>query len=406
MAANVAISRVAIRDFKSIATCDVELGPLTFLVGPNGSGKSNFLDALRFIADSLNHSVEQAIRDRGGINDVRRRSEGRPRHFAIKVEFRAGAAYGSFGFEIGDRKGGGFIIKRESCSVTSTVSAKTKSSSYQASGGRLAKIDSVFAQVRQRLPDSPDRFLLGSLAGLPDFRPAYVALAGMGFYRLNPDKIRDLQAPESGDLLARDGSNAAAVLSHLTKRHPEVKTRVEEYLASVAPGTCHVAAKTLGPRETLEFEETVAHSSRRRRFLAANMSDGTLRALGILLALFQSPNGGRQVSLIAVEEPETALHPAAAGILLDALREASALRQVIVTSHSPDLLDSQDISAEAILAVSAEDGTTSIAALRPAERAVLRKKLKTPGELLRNNQLTPDLSQIPKAAQMGLFLES
>jgi len=47
------IRRVALRNYKSVAGCDVSLAPLTFLVGPNAAGKSNFLDALRFVADSL-----------------------------------------------------------------------------------------------------------------------------------------------------------------------------------------------------------------------------------------------------------------------------------------------------------------------------------------------------------------
>lgn len=40
------IRRVAIRNYGSIAACQLDLEPLTFLVGPNGAGKSNFLDAL------------------------------------------------------------------------------------------------------------------------------------------------------------------------------------------------------------------------------------------------------------------------------------------------------------------------------------------------------------------------
>ena len=48
------LTRVRIKNYKSIAACDVKLGNLAFLVGPNGSGKSNFLDALRFVADMLN----------------------------------------------------------------------------------------------------------------------------------------------------------------------------------------------------------------------------------------------------------------------------------------------------------------------------------------------------------------
>jgi predicted ATPase len=69
------IRQVALKNYKSIARCDVRLGPLMFLVGPNGSGKSNFLDALRFVSDALNTSLDHALRDRGGIQEVRRRSE-------------------------------------------------------------------------------------------------------------------------------------------------------------------------------------------------------------------------------------------------------------------------------------------------------------------------------------------
>jgi len=75
------ITRVVLKNYKSIAACNVELGPLMFLVGPNGSGKSNFLDALRFVADALRYSLEHALRDRGGISEVRRRSSGHPNNF-------------------------------------------------------------------------------------------------------------------------------------------------------------------------------------------------------------------------------------------------------------------------------------------------------------------------------------
>ena len=59
------ITRVRLRNYKSIATCDVRLYPLMFLIGPNGAGKSNFLDALHFVADALRISLDHALRDRG-----------------------------------------------------------------------------------------------------------------------------------------------------------------------------------------------------------------------------------------------------------------------------------------------------------------------------------------------------
>jgi predicted ATPase len=138
------------------------------------------------------------------------------------------------------------------------------------------------------------------------------------------------------------------------------------------------------------------------------MSDGTLRALGVLVALFQSANsGGTRVPLIGVEEPEVALHPAAAGVLLDSLRDASHSTQVIVTSHSPDLLDDEKLDTESILAVTAEEGVTGIGPVDEAGRSALLDHLFTAGELLRLNQLIPDpkvlSSLVPQ--QLRLFDE-
>ena len=67
------IKRVRLKNYKSIAYCDVELRPLIFLVGPNGAGKSNFLDALRLVTDGLRTTLDHALRERSGIKEVRRR---------------------------------------------------------------------------------------------------------------------------------------------------------------------------------------------------------------------------------------------------------------------------------------------------------------------------------------------
>src|ERR1044071_3474598 len=95
------LSRVVLENYKSIAACDVRLGPLMFLVGPNGSGKSNFLDALRFVSDALGTSLDHAIRERGGINEVRRRSSGHPTHFGIRLEVSLGESHGHYAFNVG-----------------------------------------------------------------------------------------------------------------------------------------------------------------------------------------------------------------------------------------------------------------------------------------------------------------
>lgn len=109
------LTRVELKDYKSIAKCDVRLGPLTFLVGANGAGKSNFLDALRLVSDGLRTTLDHAFRERGGLQEVRRRSSGHPRHFAVAVEFDLGdGRSGRYAFKVGAKRAG-FELSEEIC---------------------------------------------------------------------------------------------------------------------------------------------------------------------------------------------------------------------------------------------------------------------------------------------------
>ncbi len=400
MSASPLLTRVALKNYKSIAACNVQMGQLVFLVGLNGSGKSNFLDALRFTADSLRTSLDHALRDRGGIHEVRRRSGGHPTHFGISLQFvLPDGAAGSYSFEIGAMPRGGFEVGREQC-IIAPGSARP--------GGRF---DIRRGRVVLSDPRGPaaaaDRLYLVNASGLEPFRPVYDALSTMGFYNINPQKMRDLQAPDPGVLLARDGGNIAGVLAHLEAVAPEEKRRVEEFLNRVVPGIVGVAPKVMGTRETLEFRQEVAGARHPWRFPAASMSDGTLRALGVLVSVFQTGDGsGPGVRLVGIEEPEVVLHPAATGVLLAALREASKTKQILVTSHSPDLLDEPELETSSILAVVARKGETIIAPVDEAGRETLRQQLYTPGELLRLDQLRPDEAfHERETRQLTLFVE-
>lgn len=386
------LTRVVIKNYKSIAACGVDVQPLTFLVGPNGAGKSNFLDAIRFVADGLRTSLDHALRERGGIGEVRRRSGGHPTHFGVRLEFALpdGMA-GSYAFRIGAKPNGAFEVQNEEC-ILRPPEALAQEIRFAVTAG----------EVTSTVPGpaaASDRLYLVNASGLREFRPAYDALSRMGFYNLNPERIKDLQLPDAGELLARDGSNISAVLDRIGKRRPEIKTRIEEYLSRVVPGIRGVDAATIGPRETLQFRQDAA-GAEPWRFFAANMSDGTLRALGVLVAVFQS--GG--APLAGLEEPEAGLHPAAVAVLLDALIEASAARQILVTSHSPDFLDSPNVGTDSILAVVAEAGSTYAGPLDAVGREALRKRLCTPGELLRADQLRPDREALAEVASTQLDL--
>lgn len=396
---NIFLTRVVLNNYKSIKECSVKLGRLSFLIGPNGAGKSNFLDALRLVADALNTSLEHALRDRGGINEVRRRSSGHPTHFGIRLEWslRDGNA-GVYAFRVGVQKKGAFEVQQEECRVF--PSGQVEEMSYKVENGIVTK-----APIAVVPPAANDRLYLIAAAGLPAFRPIYDALSHMGFYNMNPDEIRDFQPPDSGEVLKRDGSNLASVLGVMEKDQNDTHKRVVRFLSKVVPGIQGIDVKHVGKKETLEFRQLIGTNKDPWRFMAENMSDGTLRALGVLTALFQSPNeGSKRVPFVGIEEPEVAVHPGAAGVLRDGLRAASNITQTAVTSHSPDLLDDKEIVDANILAVVNRNGETKIGPIDEAGRTAIRNRLYTAGELLRLNQLEPDESALAGVAPSNLEL--
>ena len=400
MTSPVFLSRVLLKNYKSIANCSVKLGPLNFFVGPNGAGKSNFLDALRFVTEALNTSLDHALRERGGIAEVRRRSSGHPTHFGIRLEFSLSTGdSGYYAFRIGALPKGGFEVQQEECHIDGPTALDT--SRYEVKSGKV-----VSSHDRVVPAAASDRLFLVAASGLPEFRPLYDALSHMGFYNLNPDEIRDLQPPDAGEVLRRDGGNLASVLNVLRTENPEARQRIVEFLSKVVPGVLDVSVKHVQKKETLEFRQKVGSNEAPWRFFAENMSDGTLRALGVLTALFQSANGAaKRIPLVGVEEPETAVHPGAAGVLRDALRAAADSTQVLVTSHSPDLLDDKDVRDDWVLAVVSENGETKIGPLNEADRSLMRERLFTAGELLKQGSLTPDLEAIRQTPpkQLELF---
>ncbi len=380
------LTRVLIRNFKSIAACDVALQPLTVLLGPNGAGKSNFLDALRFVTDGLRTSLEHAFRERGGINEVRRRSGGHPTHLGIRLEFALPTgATGTYGFRIGAKPVGGYEVVSEECVVHPPEAL--------AGDARFSVTEGEVSSTVPGPAASSDRLYLVSASGLKEFRPVYDSLSEMGFYNASPERIKDLQLPDAGDRLARDGSNMAAALDRIGKVEPEVKARIERHLARIVPGIRGVDRVALGPRDTLQFRQDAGVESE-WRFLAASMSDGALRALGTLAALFQIG----EMPLVGLDDADAGLDPAGLAVLLEAMREVSHCRQVLAASHAPDVLDSPNLTADSILAVVADAGTTFAGPLDAVGREALRRRLGT-GELLprpeRDKGEEPEAEQLP-----------
>ncbi|WP_395088364.1 AAA family ATPase [Armatimonas sp.] len=188
---------------------------------------------------------------------------------------------------------------------------------------------------------------------------------------------------EDSKFLHSDGKNIFNILHRIQTTESKILKTINSFIRIITPDIEKIWILQAGGYNILQFSCKGSDTP----FNASQMSDGTLHALGVLTAIFHAKSAG--IPLIGIEEPEAGLHPAAARVLREALIEASEDVQIIVTSHSPDLLDSPDIDPDSILAVVRENGETKIGPIDAASRKSLSEHLFTAGELLRMNQLEP-----------------
>jgi len=299
--------------------------------------------------------------------------------------------HADYAFEIAARPKEKFAIARERCVIERPAGGRHL---FEVANGTFVReIEGIRPQV------ATDRLALFAASATEEFRPVFDFLTAMQFYSIDPKQIRDLQEPDPGDTLARDGRNAAAVLKRLLDEpdRRESYEQLRQLLAAAVPGIASVEYKALGQRETIEFKQDVG-TEFPWSFSALSMSDGTLRVLGLLLSVYQT----RTPSVLVVEEPEATVHPAITELVIQVLKSASSDRQVIATTHSPDILDYKEIDESSILVVSKQRNETIVAPLAGSSRIAIRRHLYTAGELLRMSELQPNTQQ---AEQLALALD-
>jgi type I restriction enzyme M protein len=365
--------RIEIRNYRSIEDASIELSPFAVVVGPNGSGKSNFADALVFARD-ISNDASAAIENRGGIVGVRRWRPTKPTDVAIDIRAAASKAgldsdYVRHSFKIHSGAQGQFSFTEEQIEVVSKgeprVWLKRVGESLSRNGGG-------------RLPGVQDTASAMILAGqLKDFARTS-ALRNVRRYRLSPDDMREPQLSSEKVRLEENGANIAVAVRDVRKAG-----RFDDLLramAKIIPGLRDVIAQQVGRFLTLKFKQE-QEEGLIADFNATEMSEGALRALGIVVATLQMVPD----ELIIIEEPEVSIHVGAAALLFDVLNEASKAGAVLITTHSADLLDAA--RDEEILVCEYTHGITSIGPLAKEQRKVVREGLFSVAELMRSEPL-------------------
>jgi len=226
------ITRVALKNYKSIAACDVPLGPLTILVGPNGAGKSNFLDAMRLCRDALRTPLDEVFAKRNtNLQHLRHRSPANPESLGMRFDFvLEGGQEGYYSFEIGPQSPRGFEVRKEACAILGSDGEPKHSFNMQS--GAFNSMLPVLLPAR-----SANRLYLVNASGLPEFQPVYELLSGMEFYTPDPEMMRnELDTTGSADILHADGENTASVIDRLSHTQEATKARIDQYLQAIVPG--------------------------------------------------------------------------------------------------------------------------------------------------------------------------
>lgn len=353
------IKRIHLRNLLSFgpASDPIELRPLNVFIGPNGSGKSNFLDAIN-LTRSTGGDLWATIRAAGATSDWIHKGKSAWPTASIEAvvdlegkEIRYGLEFAQLGgrFEITDER----IERAEPEKGHSEPYFYYR---YQAGrpvlntrkeGRRTLEREEIDPQksilVQRRDPDA-----YPELAWLADQFGAIRCYRGWQITSGSP-----LRLPQRTDgpnqFLLEDGGNLALVLNRISLT-PGSWRQLIDVLRSVYDGIDGVA---------FEIDSNTVRVNVQEKWFttpASRMSDGTLRFL-CLLAVLLSPN---PAPLICIDEPELGLHPDVIHKVAGLLREASTRTQLIVTTHSRELLDALSDEPECVSVFERVDGQTTV----------------------------------------------
>ncbi|MCW5858479.1 MAG: ATP-binding protein, partial [Caldilineales bacterium] len=224
----------------------------------------------------------------------------------------------------------------------------------------------------------PTALGLPLLTGLEPFRQVYDLLTNTSFYNIVPNDLAEPQKPVNAYPLMERGDNLASLLRDLRRSHATVSKELEDALNSVTGDVLGYQVAQVGGYLVTKLRHAGAGKDQQPLFELSQESDGTLRMLGILSALYQTPPRG----LIVLEEPELTIHPGAMGLLWEEIVTATRQRQtqVILTTHSPDLLDMCE--ADQIRVVEKINGMTHVGPVAEEQKQIIQQKLFAPGQLL------------------------
>ena len=343
------LTHIAITNWRNFAHIEFDMSSRLFVVGPNSSGKTNLLGALRFLGDIGRRGLVAASEDLGGPDRY----------------FRSGADSAAFVATFNDTQNSTeFALFLR---LMSAGSESTKRGSDADQTFAFPMTDPLTGELNDRYLDVHQTITAGGKKPTDEGESFPVedeeaqrtrvrqTLAGIRYIHPNPKKML-----ERSDRY--DPDHGTGFFQHVGRFSDQqldaVVDRIRPIMASVVPEIPNLSYQRMGLGTEVVFYSDTPVRGVSGVYSHEQFSEGTLRLLGMLFDLATLP---RDTSVVLIEEPETFLQASVVRSLPSLLAEVAMNRdvQMIISTHSPELIDSELVLPSQVLMLRSENGETT-----------------------------------------------
>lgn len=332
------IESLRVENYRALRQVEFDkLTPMTVLLGPNGSGKSTVFDVFNFLSECFQFGLRHAWDRRGRGKELKTRGSSGPIVFDLKYREHRDMPVITYHLAIDEGNKGPEVVEEWLQWRRGTRGRPFRFLEF-ARGEGSAVSGEMPDEDDKRIPQklrSPDLIAVSTLGQFSD-HPRVAALREFitDWYvsYLSIDQTRS--QPEAGpqERLSKGGENLPNVIQYLKEQHPDRLEKIFEVLRQRIPRLERVEAEPMPDgRLLLQIKDAPFEQPVLSRFA----SDGTMKLLAYLTVLYD-PEPPR---FIGIEEPENFLHPKLLPELAEECRAAAERSQLLITSHSPFLLN-------------------------------------------------------------------
>ena len=406
-----AITNIKVSNFKSFKDLDLNLGPFNVVIGANAAGKSNFVEIFQFLRTVEQENLDDAISLHGGPNSIVNLKAGLSAPFGIQVTSDRETAWGRgsptihvretiYGFSvrcghegnrvaidedhvvqvlrIGDREiptedGSLERITAQELRLRIRLSEEGSDLSIEPRNAdlrglekdpRFSDFDHYLSALVQEMQQKQAKTLLIRAHFLNLLRPWESLFGHVGVYDIDPHPAKSPVRMAGKAELQANGENLALVLKRILS-DPEKRRKFHNLVRYLLPFVAEVGIeKYLGESVLLKLREEYYEGD----LLANLLSDGTVDVVALIIALFFEDK-----DVVIIEEPERNIHPHLISGLVTLMKDAARNKQVIITTHSPEVV--RHAGVENLLLLSRDkEGFSTVS--KPAEKEAVKTFLK------------------------------